>query len=107
MKETTYSTVDGFDYETFHFSADFPIPDVYVVAAGAAYFHGPDECLWFAPMGSDGVQIEWGWASNVAEFDARMTEEVGADLPGYGGMVTALCRAVDAARDAEQNQTRR
>lgn len=94
---TTYGLQDGFDYEGFKFSAEFPIPTVYVNAYGMPHFRGPDGHLWFAPDEPDD-QIGWGYPQNVAEFDQRDGNPIDDE---YTEIMASLCRLIDAAGIAD------
>lgn len=111
--KTTYGMRDGFDYDGFTFSEEFPVPAVYVVVQAIAYFRGPDGFLWFAPdQGFDNKDlIDWRYPQNVAEFDERQGEP-DRDETGYLAVVVALCEQVDAldaaaARGAAWDAARR
>jgi len=95
---TTYGMRDGFDYATFAFSDSYPIPSVFVVADGMAYFRGPDGHLWFAPDKGDGdPHIDWEYPQNVAEFDQRQGDGGYHTDPEYQEAIAELCREVDAS----------
>ncbi|MGC4886658.1 hypothetical protein [Micromonospora sp. DT227] len=111
--KTTYGTREDFDYDGFTFSDDFPVPAVYVVVQGIAYFQGPDGFLWFAPdQGFDNKYlIDWRYPQNVAEFDERQGEP-DRDEAGYLAVIAALCEQVEAitaaaARGVEWDAARR
>jgi hypothetical protein len=104
---TTYGQQDGFDYERFAFSDDFPVPLAYVVAYGMAHFRGPDGHLWFAPdKGFGDTAIDWDHPQNVAEFDQRMTEESFYTDPEYRDVVARLCAQIDAVSATNKRYNR-
>ncbi|GAA3742035.1 hypothetical protein GCM10022225_26990 [Plantactinospora mayteni] len=95
---TTYGVRAGFDYATFAFSDSYPIPSVFVVASGMAYFRGPDGHLWFAPDKGDGdPRVDWHRPQNVAEFDRRQGNGKYHTDPEYQEAIAELCREVDAS----------
>jgi hypothetical protein len=106
---TRYGMQDGFDYNGFTFSEEFPIPVAHVVAYGMAHFRGPDGFLWFAPnKGFGSPDIDWTAPQNIAEFDLRQDDGVNAYHadPEYRETIADLCHALDALIAADARSDR-